>query len=77
MIDFQNALANNDLNTLKKIPKTDIHNHAITSCRKEYLIKNGIKLSDEKTILHDPDDFGDDEHGFCGRCKRWNQRYCY
>lgn len=48
MIDFQNALVNNDLNTLKKIPKTDIHNHAITSCRKEYLIKNGIKLSDEK-----------------------------
>ena len=48
MDDFKTALINNDLLTLNKIAKVDIHNHAVSSCTKKYLVKNGINLSGEK-----------------------------
>lgn len=48
MNDFKKAIINNDINLLKKIEKVDIHNHAITSCTKNYLIKHDIKLSNDK-----------------------------
>lgn len=48
MNDFKIAVINNDLGLLNTIEKVDIHNHAITSCTKEYLIKHNIKLSNDK-----------------------------
>lgn len=48
MNDFKNALINNDLLTMNKIAKVDIHNHAVSSCTKEYLIEKGIDLSSDK-----------------------------
>lgn len=48
MNDFQKALMNNDREQLKKIDKVDIHNHAVTSCTKDYLRTHGIKLSNDK-----------------------------
>lgn len=47
MNDFKIAVINNDLGLLNTIEKVDIHNHAITSCTKEYLIKHNIKLSND------------------------------
>ena len=48
MKSFKEALIDDDFNELNKISKIDIHNHAITSCTKDYLINNGINLSDAK-----------------------------
>lgn len=48
MSDFQKAIINNDINLLRNIDKVDIHNHAITSCTKKYLIEHGIKLTNDK-----------------------------
>lgn len=48
MEDFKTALINHNLLTMNKIAKVDIHNHAVSSCTKEYLIRNGINLSEEK-----------------------------
>ena len=48
MTDFQNAIINNDILKLRNIDKIDIHNHAVSSCTKSYLINNGICLSEEK-----------------------------
>ena len=48
MENFKVALINNDISLLKGVEKVDIHNHAITSCTKEYLIKHNIKLSNDK-----------------------------
>ena len=47
---FQKALMENDRELLKKIDKVDIHNHAVTSCTKEYLRDHGIELSNEKIV---------------------------
>lgn len=46
--DFKKAIIENNINKLKRIDKTDIHNHTTLSCTKNYLLNNGIKLSDEK-----------------------------
>ena len=48
MTDFQNAIINNDILKLRIIDKIDIHNHAVSSCTKSYLINKGISLSEEK-----------------------------
>lgn len=48
MTDFQNAIINNDVLTLRNIDKVDIHNHAVSSCTKAYLMDNGINLSEDK-----------------------------
>ncbi|MBE6150137.1 MAG: hypothetical protein E7170_05400 [Firmicutes bacterium] len=48
MSDFQKAIIDNDIFKLKSIEKVDIHNHAVSSCTKFYLINNGISLSEEK-----------------------------
>lgn len=48
MNDFKIAIIKNDISLLKNIEKVDIHNHAITSCTKNYLFKHGIKLSNDK-----------------------------
>ena len=48
MNDFKNAIINNDINTMKMINKIDIHNHAISSCTKKYLLDNNITLSNDK-----------------------------
>ena len=48
MTDFQKAIINNDLLKLNSIKKVDIHNHAVSSCTKSYLINNGVSLSEEK-----------------------------
>lgn len=48
MTDFQNAIIQNDILKLKNTDKIDIHNHAVSSCTKSYLINKGINLSEEK-----------------------------
>ena len=48
MDSFKTAIINNDINTLNKIDKVDIHNHAITSCTKKYLMDHGIRLTEDK-----------------------------
>lgn len=48
MTDFQEAIIDNDILKLKSVEKVDIHNHAVSSCTKSYLINNGISLSEEK-----------------------------
>lgn len=48
MTEFKQAIIQKDINKLKQIDKVDIHNHAITSCTKEFLINNGINLSTDK-----------------------------
>lgn len=50
-ISFEKALKNNDLNELCKLEKVDIHNHAVSSCTKTYLLKNGVDLSND--IIND------------------------
>lgn len=47
-LDFELALKNNDTELLAKIPKVDIHNHVVSSCKKSYLIDCGINLSKDK-----------------------------
>ncbi len=48
MKDFKKALENNDIEALKKINKVDIHNHAIMSGTRKYLLDHNIQLSKEK-----------------------------
>ncbi len=48
MNDFKKAIINNDIKLLKKVDKVDIHNHALTSCTKKYLIDHNIKLTNER-----------------------------
>lgn len=48
IVTFEKALKNNDKNMLQSIDKIDIHNHAVSSCTKAYLINNGINLAEEK-----------------------------
>lgn len=48
MTYFQKAIIDNDILKLKSIKKVDIHNHAVSSCTRLYLINNGIVLSEEK-----------------------------
>lgn len=48
MNDFKTAITNHDLLTMNKIGKIDIHNHAVSSCTREYLISKGIDLSNDK-----------------------------
>lgn len=45
---FEKALVNNDKILLSSINKIDIHNHAVSSCTKSYLINNGIILAEDK-----------------------------
>lgn len=47
-LDFEKYLQNSDMESLKRVPKVDIHNHAISSCRKSYLTSHGIQLSVDK-----------------------------
>ncbi len=47
-LDFEKYLQNSDVKSLKRVPKVDIHNHAISSCRKSYLTSHGIQLSVDK-----------------------------
>lgn len=48
MSDYKDALIKNDIQALKSIDKVDIHNHAVSSCPKKYLINHGINLSNDK-----------------------------
>ena len=48
MDHLKKAIIDNNISDLKSIYKVDIHNHAITSCTKEYLINHGIQLSNDK-----------------------------
>ena len=48
MKDFKQSIIDNDISSLRTIDKVDIHNHAITSCTKEYLISKGIRLAADK-----------------------------
>ena len=48
LMTFEKALKNNDKKILQSILKIDIHNHAVSSCTKSYLIKHGINLSEDK-----------------------------
>jgi len=45
---FIEGLKNNNKELLAKVPKIDIHNHAVYSCKKTYLIKNNIQLPEHK-----------------------------
>ena len=49
MNKFEKALINNDIEVLRKIPKTDIHNHGILSGTKKYAQEHGIEIPNEKT----------------------------
>lgn len=51
-LDFINALGNGDINSLTKIIKTDLHNHATYSCTKKYLIDNGISLPSDDSVTN-------------------------
>ena len=50
-IDFINALQNKDLSMLKKTCKTDLHNHSMNSCTRNYLIENGIYIPNNESIV--------------------------
>lgn len=41
---FLNGLKNNNIEVLKKIDKTDLHNHGAFSCTRDYIEDNGIIL---------------------------------
>jgi adenosine deaminase len=42
---FIQALENNDMELIKKIPKTDLHNHSTSGCSREYIQKHsGIEI---------------------------------
>lgn len=47
-LNFEEALKNGNIELLAKIPKVDIHNHAVSSCRASYLVDHGIELADDK-----------------------------
>jgi len=48
MKSFKEALINEDIAELNNIPKIDIHNHAVSSCTKDYLINKGINFSEDE-----------------------------
>lgn len=43
-LDFAQALKNNDKQSMKRFLKADLHNHAVFSCDKKFLIENNIEL---------------------------------
>ena len=45
---FEKALINNDKILLASLDKIDIHNHAVSSCTKEYLMNKGINIAETK-----------------------------
>ena len=49
-INFIQSLKNNDYEMLKQFPKADLHNHAVFSCDREYLIKNGINIPSNERV---------------------------
>ena len=44
ILNFIQALTNSNKEQMCKIPKADLHNHAVFSCDRTYLIKNGIDI---------------------------------
>lgn len=42
--NFIEALKNSNKEKLRQIPKADLHNHAVFSCDREYLIQNNIDI---------------------------------
>jgi len=42
--NFIEALKNSDKEKLRLIPKADLHNHAVFSCDREYLVQNNIDI---------------------------------
>lgn len=48
--DFINFLEKNDVEMLKKVEKTDLHNHATYSCTKKYLVDSGISLPPDDSV---------------------------
>ncbi len=35
---------------MKKLPKADLHDHAVFSCDREYLVRNGIAIPSNEKI---------------------------
>lgn len=51
-IRFKNALKENDLNAIRKIPKSDLHNHLVLGGNREYIFeKTGIKIEPMNGII--------------------------
>lgn len=55
--NFVNALKNNDLTTIKKIPKTDLHNHFVLGGSRRYIeSRTGYKIEPIKKVLQSMDE---------------------
>ncbi len=50
--NFIEALKNNDKELMCKIEKADLHNHAVFSCDKSYLIKHNINIPTDEKIAN-------------------------
>ena len=50
MNEFINALKKNDKDKIKSLPKADLHNHAVFSCRRDYLIQNNVVIPKSENI---------------------------
>ena len=44
ILNFIQSLTNSNKEQMQMIPKADLHNHAVFSCDREYLLKNGIDI---------------------------------
>lgn len=47
---FIQALTNSNKEKMQMIPKADLHNHAVFSCDREYLLKNGIDIPTNEKV---------------------------
>ena len=50
MNEFINALKKNDKDKIKSLPKADLHNHAVFSCSRDYLIKNNVIIPKSESV---------------------------
>ena len=50
ILNFIQALTNSNKAKMQMIPKADLHNHAVFSCDREYLLKNGIDIPSNERV---------------------------
>lgn len=50
ILNFIQALINSNKEQMQKIPKADLHNHAVFSCDRTYLINNGIDIPSNQKV---------------------------
>ena len=50
ILNFIQALTNSNKEQIQMIPKADLHNHAVFSCDREYLLKNGIDIPSNERV---------------------------